>query len=270
MDRVYHDTRLGADDSALLVGVLGVVLLLALASTQVFVYRRTRRVFNPPLLAATGLALGFLVLLESGFTTEHHNLKVAKEDAFESIHLLYLARAAAHDGRGDEARGLLDRARRDAYDQAFKNRAAELATVDLARAPEGDLTNGYGYDGLFAGVLRNVTFRGEQEAAGAMVRAFRRYALAARRLRELEEAGRHDEAVRLYLGSRAGDEGEVFADFDRALAATVDINRRELDRVLAAGDRGLGRLELLDPLASLLVGVGAWIGVRRRLREYQA
>ena len=58
--------------------------------------------------------------------TAREDIRIAKADAFESIHALWQARSTANDASGDESRALLDPSRAPMYEQAFRTKSEAL------------------------------------------------------------------------------------------------------------------------------------------------
>jgi hypothetical protein len=264
MDEIYEDQRRASQGAEGLAVVLGGALLVALGLAQLFILKKMRRILNPPLAVATLLAFGFIVYLWHAFGDARHQLKIAKEDAFESIHTLWKARALAYDANGDESRYLLDRAAAATQEASFDARVRELTTAP-ARKTVG--TPG-SFQGLFADELGNVTFAGERKAAEAMVARFAEYYEIDRRIRALEKAGNHAAAVDLCIGSLSTQSNAAFERFDDALMKTIKINRDAFDATISDGDRLLARAEWLDPLVVIAICALGWFGIRARLREY--
>ncbi len=264
MDRRYASAQKASrlhDLEAILTGGL---LVAALASAQLFIRARMRRRIVPALLVSTLLAAGFTVYLVGRFRDAREDLRVARDDAFNSVHLLLRARALAFDARGDEDRYLLDHPRAGTYDSAFQVKTSQLSSS--AREPEP----GAGVHGLLTDELRNVTFKGEADAARATLRELAGYAEVDARIRRLEGGAQHAQAVDLAVGTGAGQVRAVFARLDAALQRTTAINQDAFDAVLAAADDGLRRAAWVDPALALVLALAAWLGIRPRLREYSA
>ncbi len=129
MDAEYKSQRVQSEAAEVAAGAVGLGLVLVLVWAQIFLFRRTRRVFNVPLLAATLLATGFGIYLVRCIDVAREDLRVAKEDCFESIRPLWQARALAYDANGDESRWLLDRRNAETLDQAYRDKLKKLASV---------------------------------------------------------------------------------------------------------------------------------------------
>jgi hypothetical protein len=250
LQRTYSHQTITSNLTTALVAVVGLATLAALLWMQVFLSNRTHRTFNLPLLLATMVALFLFLSSFSAFVTEQHELKVAKEDSFESIHALWQARAVAYQANAEESRFLLDpRFKSDANEDFF------LESAKLAKLPPGmsvqDLlameSRGQkveGFTGYLADELNNITFPGEREVAVKTLAAFASYLSVDAEIRRLENSGpeHHQDAVNLCVGSAAGQSHWAFAQFDSALGETLRINQEQFDRAVKAGLSSVGTL----------------------------
>lgn len=279
LDKVNHDelqreyaaqeTRSAGAEG--LAAVVGAVLIGVLVWAQIFLARRMRRLVNPPLLAATLGSVVFLVYLVTRIAVARADLKVAKEDAFESIHALWQARAVAYDANGDETRYLLGQLRAASYEAAYKDKVKKLAS-EPQPSPQvlGAKTPPTSYTGYFGDALRNITFAGERDAIVAMISAFAEYDRIDQRIRQLDRGGDHAAAVELCIGLGANQSNAAFDRFDAALHKVIEINRAEFDKAITTGQDALATAAILVPAASILIAVLAFLGIRPRLREYAA
>jgi hypothetical protein len=251
----------------------GGALLVALLWAQLFLFRRTRRVFNVPLLVASVLALTFTIYLLARFGDARADLRVAKDDAFESIHALFKARATAYDANGDESRYLLDRDREQLYETAYANKVRLLSTAPdfppASRSQVATLRPGQHvlFQGYFADEFNNLTFGGEREAATTMAATFATYYKTDGDIRKLVRM-KDDVSRRAALALCLGRSNDEFDRFDRALMQVIKINRDEFDTVLTHADGALRTAEWLDPLFAIAIALLGWLGIRARLREY--
>ncbi len=280
LDVAYWNGGKETQGAELLVLLLGGGVIVALLVLQGFLFKRMRRVLNLPLVAATVLAVAFPGYLAYRFTTARESLRVAKEDAFDSIHSLVRARALAYDANGDESRYLLEPADTRSYERAFQDKVLLLTSSPTHAAPTrteidtrkrtrtaGGKTK---ETGLFWDELDNITFPGEYAAAARMVQAFRDYMLIDARVRKLAVAGKMQDAVELCIGDKPDESNAAFDRFDAGLASTLEINRAAFDHEMDETRKNLGTAETLSILFALLVSALTWIGVRPRLREYTA
>jgi hypothetical protein len=275
LDRAFHKQQGNSEAAALGAGLVGGLLVLVLVYAQVFLLRKTRRILNLPLLGATVVAVVYALYLVTRISVAREDLRVAKEDAFDSIHALWKARAIAYDANGDETRYLLGGERAGYYEAQYHEKVQKLTSkpqIDpgaLTGALTGkkmpkDLT------GLFADELNNITFEGEGAAAIEMTTAFGRYDKLDQQMRALERAGKHDKAVDLCIGSGADQSNAAFDRFDKALLDVIDINHKQFDLTVDQGTAALVTAAELGPLAMLAVALLALFGIRPRLREYAA
>lgn len=131
--------------------VTSLLLFFTLLSAQTFINRHMRRVFNLPLLLATFVTVGLVIFSVSAFYREMSQLKIAKQDAFESLHALWRARAIGYEVEADQWRALLDPSH--GHDIEFASKSAEV------------------YNFLDA-ELHNIKFEGEMEAANDAAKFF--------------------------------------------------------------------------------------------------
>jgi len=276
LDETYRARSGTAREMRALVWLAGLVMIALLAGVQLFVARRTRRVLNAGMLAALVIAVGFLgrTLWHLGQSAEL--LRAAREDAFASVHALWQARAVAYEANTDESRWLLDPARRARYAGDFIARSDRI--LKLPPGLSAAEVSGLGRrgqlpaatSGFVADELRNITFEGELDAALKLLETRETYMKCDAKIRELEEAGQHGEAVRYCLSSAPGESNWAFDQFDAALGKVLDINDRAFADISARGFEELDGMGAFTLAACLLIPVTAFLGLRPRLREYAA
>ncbi len=253
----------------------GAVLLAALLGTQLFLYRRTNRVLNPALVAATFLSFVMLLMVLRSLDRAHEQVRVARDDAFASLSALWQARAAAYDGNSDESRWLYDREHHPDLEKAFLDKAALLlklpseqtyAAVTQAAASPAVLPSGT--TGYLAKELTNITFPGEREAAQETIRGWGVYYGDDEKIRQLENSGNHKEAVRFCISLAQGDSNWAYAQYDAALEKTIGINQTAFDDAIEQGFHAVRGYDVLLPVTALFIGALTFVGIRPRLREY--
>ena len=268
MDLQYARAQRDATRARLEALGAGAVLVGALGAAQIFLRRRMRRRVSPPLLAATVLAVAFTWYLVARFGGARENLRAVRDDAFNSIHASWRARALAYDAVGDESRWLLDRPRGRDYDAAFRGKITQLLSRPGPwRVGSDDLVSGR-VTGLLVDEARNVTFVGEADAANAAIAAASGYLASDDHVRALEKQGKHAEAVESAIGTGVDAARATFDRLDAALQRTIAINQEAFDGIAASSDRSLRRAEWIDPAFALAIVLLGWLGVRPRLREY--
>ena len=258
------------------VALIGVGLLLVLVAGQIYLARRTNRVLNPGLLAATVVAAFTVVALLRAFAVAGEQVRVARDDAFISLSALWKARAVAYDANGDESVWLYDPTRRAALEKGFESKAALLLKQSDARPALAEMsalaTTGSippGATGFLPTEINNITFAGEKEAALDANRAWGAYLVSDAKLRDLENTGSHTEAVRFCVGMAPGQSNYAFDQFDKALDKVITINHSAFRAAVGRGFAAVNGYEVGLPLAALAIIGCTFAGLRPRIREYE-
>jgi hypothetical protein len=276
MNTMYVESGQATAGSEGIAVVVGLLLVVALLMTQVFAYRRFRRLTSPALLLATVIAVAFTGYLVQKFGVARADLKIAKEDAFESIHLLTRARALALDAKGDQRRWLFEEGRGQEaadLDRHFRTLVASLSTQpDFPPAAESAAASSDGakslpFAGIFADVFANVTFRGEREAALDMAREFASFHRADTSVRARAAKGTAADLAAARLIA-LGEGNNAFELFDASAQRVQLLNEDVFEKILGEADRGLKSAEIWDPGLAIAIALLAWLGLRPRLREY--
>ena len=124
-----------------------------------------KRLVNPPLAFATLLVLAITIwcgILDFGAQCD---LRIAKEDAFNSMHALAKLEASAQGARAAESLWLLGGPAAPAARQRYSEVFFALAHEILSNPKPSGAPNGAGYSGLLGEELANITFPGEGVAA---------------------------------------------------------------------------------------------------------
>ena len=237
---------------------LGVLALAGLAWAQHRNYRRTNRVLNHGLVAASATATVVLLWLVVGHSVARADLNASYDDGVRSLNVLHDARIASLKARGNENLTLVARGAEtkkvgtesvDAYDYDFKTNMATLGK-GLAEAEKlADDTTGE----------QPVT-----QAVGNMAEWKKRHGAA----RADDENGNYADALARVIGAK-GATGECFDSVDANLAEAIDHETTEFEQ--SAGD-GLSAMTGLSAGAAVLAvlgAAGAVLGIGRRLSEYR-
>jgi hypothetical protein len=281
LDASYQDGTTVTGPGAAGVAALGGLLVVVLIALQLHLATRFRRLVNPALAAATVLAVAFTAVAAARLGAESGQLRVAKQDAFDSIQALTLARAVSYDANADESRYLVDPGRAAQYQQAFLTKSQRIVNVgpvgisgyDAALAADIKAYQRDNADVRFGGYLgaefRNITFPGERQAAVAALLSFQRYEKDDRTLRGLA-AKSPAAAVGYDIGTAPGQSDWAFNQYDAALSGVIAVNSRAFTAAVHDGGGGGTGWELLFPgLGLVLVAVLTVVGVRPRLAEYR-
>jgi hypothetical protein len=230
LQRTWEEQNNNSRRSLFLTIAAGIILGGLLLAIQVFLAQRMRRTLNPGLFAATVVAWVFVVYAGQSFNNADRDLRIAKQDAFESMLALWQARSLAYAANGDQSRALLDAPDASMHQKAFVEKDGRIRDA-IARE------------------LNNITFPDEREPAEETQARYLEY-------RKLEQAGQHKAA------------SAAFAQFDEVLGKTLKVNQDAFDSAVHQGFEDVANFELAASLTTAAICALVWLGLRPRLREY--
>jgi hypothetical protein len=230
-----------SDARAALLRLTGTVLVVLIA-IQLWLFRRTHRVLNQPLAAATVVvaALGLIAVAVVAWSDNAES--DARAGPYARTVALATSRISAFDAKSAESLTLIARGSGAAYETRFQT-VSTTATRSLESITADD-----------------AEVRETSNALGA-------YIAAHRNVRSMDDKGDYDGAVKLATG--AGAANEAFAQFDAVSAATLENRARELSDDLDRARLPLIPLSWLLLAVGLLAGFAASRGIARRLQEYR-
>ncbi|WP_405581631.1 hypothetical protein [Streptomyces sp. NBC_01190] len=245
--------------------VLGALALVALVWAQRRHYRRTHRVFNQGMLAASGACAVVLLWVVAGHTLARGQLSDSYTHGAKSMQVLNTARIGVLQARGDENLTLVARGSGGQYEANFEDEMRKLAGQD----PQG-------VGGQLAQALAladNEAGRAPVNAAIDSMRIWRARHTAAR---ASDNGGDYTTAVAEVIGGENSSH-QVVTDttevcFDKVDTSLGQAIAREQTEFRQAADNGRGSLSLLPAGAALLAvlaAAGAALGIARRLSEYR-
>ncbi len=252
LDRAFASRGSYATTTRVAIVFAGLLLLALLLSIQQGLAQRVRRILNPMLVLATIATLIITIYAGSHLNRSADDLRLAKQDAFTSLNVLWRARALAYAAKADESRFLLVQGD-SPHDSSFGVKAAKILLGDT---------------GFLAEELKNITFPGEEAAARETVERWKNYMDTDLRIRQLKSTGKYDEAVRLCLGHGPGQAEGTFAKFDQALMSTININQQAFDNSVHSGFNELEGFDTTVSLGVVVIGLGCALGLWVRIREY--
>ncbi|HBB30337.1 MAG TPA: hypothetical protein DDZ80_30885 [Cyanobacteria bacterium UBA8803] len=246
----YRNQQAQASRSLFMVMISGLLLLGVLVGVQLFLNYRMRRILNPGLLVASVIALLFLGYTYQTLSSAAYHLKVAKENAFDSLYALRLARAIAYSANGDESRYLLDKTFAPTHEQSYVQKINQIAVIPNNQTFES-VANAYqatqdrkfkvaGFQGFLADALHNITFPGEREATVETLRSLGIYFIIDRQIRQLEQSGRHQEAIALCVGNNVNQSNWAFAQYKEAHQKVLNINMAAFQESIIQGFKEVG------------------------------
>jgi hypothetical protein len=249
--RLRSDHNAGAGYPYIAV-LLGVVALAALGFAQRYLTRRTRRLVNPGLAAATLALLAALIYQNVAWFGLHSHLDSAQADGSSQVQALATARIDALQARADEALTLVARGSGGSFEQDFQKTMADLVG---ASGSGGRL-------GHAASTATDPAVRAAIRNASSSVAAWRKVHSA---LRADDDGGNYPDAVTAATGS-ASDE---FTHVDEYLAAGIAASDATFTKQAAAAGRTIHVVGIVVVILTLLALGGAAIGVQRRIAEYR-
>ena len=281
-------------DSAMVaasVAAAGILLLGALAASQLSLARRSRTVVDPLVAAATLVTATTVCWFTVMLFHERDSITVARDDAFASVESLYRARSAtwgmhaaaslwlldASDNRktwlADFDAGLVSLAGFDIRDDARADAviAAAGAALELERAgdPAGAAAATPRFPGFLGKELANVTFGYAERAPAteALVR-LRDYVSVNGRVRALEP-GYRPRAVEIELGDGEGQASSAFRALDASLRAAIAVNQGVFEKTVARASSDLSTMGRVMSAGLLASAVMACLGLWRRYSEFR-
>lgn len=271
-DRLYQaeTARLGEDYAAAkalpwAAWALGVIALGALVWAQRRSYRRTNRVFNQGLLAASAASVVVLLWAVVGHTVAASQLNTSYDHGAKSMQVLNNARIGVLQARGDENLTLVARGSGAAYENNFSTGMTKLAGQD----PKG-----------VGGEMAQALALADDEAGRAPVndaikgvKAWRgRHTTA----RASDDQGNYVDAVAQVIGGKnqqgevvTATTGQCFDVVDASLRKAVDHEQQEFVQAANDGRGALTALPAGAALLAVLAAAGAALGIGRRLSEYR-
>jgi hypothetical protein len=237
-----------------LAAALAVIIGFGLFRSQRWLTRRTNRLFNPGLLAASVAGLVTLVWLVTAISVARSHLLVAQNRGSAPVEAVARADIAALQAHADESLTLIDRGGDDSFQRDFLELQKQLGP---GRATL--LTTA-------ATIARNSP--GGPLAASAARHANAWFAVH-RRVRSLDDGGRYSASVRLAIGARLTDSGGLFERLDIELTGAIAADQAEFRTAADAGHNDLAGLEAGVLLLSVLMAAGCVWGISRRLAEYR-
>jgi hypothetical protein len=237
---------------------LGVLALAALGWAQHRTYRRTNRVLNHGLVAASAATTVALLWLVVGHAVARSELNGSYDHGIRSLTVLHDARIASLKARGNENLSLVAR-------------GAETITVD------GQTYDAYYYDfdkdmtTLGTGLTRAAKLADDQggsapvKAAEANMAVWKQRHTAAR---TEDEDGNYQQALDKVIGAK-GATGECFDSVDANLARAIDHEQSEFQQAAGDGRDAMAGLPVGAAVLAVLGAAGALFGIGRRLSEYR-
>ncbi|WP_372446729.1 hypothetical protein [Streptomyces laculatispora] len=242
---------------------IGVIALAVLFWAQRRNFRRTNRVLNHGLLAATAASVVVLLWLAVGHSVARSDLADANTRGQQSLDVLNRARIDSLKARANEnltvvARGAVltadgknDKYETD-YSTGMKALVEELGKAAKLAEDTGDTVG--------------------SEPVAKAIDGVTEWQSRHRTARKTDDSGDYDTALKQIIGS--GDStkdstGESFNRVDKALRQALAHEQDEFTRAAEDGRGALGGLPIGAAALAVLGAVAAIVGVNRRLSEFR-
>lgn len=251
--RLGENQRTGTSTGGL-VAVLIVCLaaLVVVVGAQVFLARRTHRVFNVPLVAATVVIAALATWVTIAMTSVKDALAQAQRDGSDAVQVLSAARILWLRAQADESLALVARGGGDRY-------VADFVVVDRLLEPSR---------GLLGEATRVAARTGSTAPVDDLTATWRGIRAEHARVARLESAGRFGDAVRVAVGANAR-EAALGDRLNRRFGELITAAQRRFDDAAGNASSALRGVAVGIPLLLVLSVFLALLGLQTRLNEYR-
>ena len=251
LEETYASRVSGVQTAASGVIIAGFLLLATLTATQVFLMWRTHRMFNPPLICATLLAIVLAVRTASALEATSERLTEGRDGPYASLFDLTRARVLGYSANTDKSLWLLSQ-QDPPYQTSFN-----LTTPQV--------------EGLLNDAVNSLPAAQRQTGQAALM-DWANYTAIDMQLRAQERAGDHASAVRNAVGTAPTESDGALATFDQTIGQLIDANQADFDARTQQVLDDLGGpvgAETLLPVSAVLIAALAWLGLQPRISEYR-
>jgi hypothetical protein len=233
---------------------LAVVTGFVLCWAQRWLQRRTHRVVNYGLLAASGVLLVCMLWLIIAFVIARTDLHRGVGHGAEPAETLAQASIAVQQARGDELLNLISRSGDTSFEQNF-----DVVRGELGPGPGTLLTSAA------------ASSRGEPGArlAAAAARDAQAWYVSNEQVYRLDVAANYPAETQLVIGTGPGSSAAGFRTLEASIGHAIAADQVIFASSANAGDSALRGLEAGVIVACLLMAGGCAWGLSRRLAEYR-
>lgn len=239
--RAELDNVAGASTAVITSGLLA---LLVLIGSMVWLSRRTHRYVNVPLAAATVTIFVTLVIAVIALSSVSSNVGNVRDGSYAATLATAKARIAGFDAKSNESLTLIAHGSGQAFEQAWKSSSTVVTQQSQAAA------------------------RLNSDAAN-MSTLWADYASTHVRIRALDDGGHWDQAVARATGNGPTSANAAFNAFDARSSAALTASSKAVSDSLERPRIWLALLAWLGLLVGIAAAVSAWWGVWLRLEEYR-
>lgn len=237
---------------------VALVSLVALGLVQAVLFRRTNRVLNIGLLAATALIMGTFLWWTVAVSASRPELRSSQRRSQSITAALGPAQIAARQARASELLAAL------APDPATDDRNFR-AKMQIVSRQDGDQA---GVGGALGAARRLASDPAALEQVDEAVAETGAWLQAYERVRERAETD-PGTAIDLVLNTQAGGAATAFEALETTLSTAIDEQGRAFTRDIDQARGALGGLVVGTGVLALLAAAAASWGIGRRLEEYR-
>ena len=259
----YDRQKARAASTGRVIVISWIVLIALLVVAQLLLARKFRRLINLPLVAASvvTVATGWYAMTSLDSSASH--LTMAREQAFDSVHVLARAGATVVTARQSEGHLLLDPAAAASVQAGFDAQANELFRVQddradvTALAQAGEVPEGSG------GFLAKIALAdGRDDSGERAVVAFGGFLAADYDMRQLVASGEVARAASIYRN------GEAFTELTDVIAQAQTADQATFDGHAGKAADATAHVDRVTLIAAAGILVLVLLGLYQRLREY--
>jgi hypothetical protein len=247
---------------------MGVLTLLSLLASQIYLRRTTNRTLNAGLLAASvAVVTGLIWLIVASASAAGHN-DSGRQDGSAPLEALAEARITALTARSEEALSLVARGNGKPYEDGYQ-KARERLDGDKAQL------------GSLAAARDRAAEPAMRSIVDSAIGTWQKWRQDHENLRELDVKGEYIQAVLLATGVDTtlqqglpakvapGNTGTLAADLDSKLGEAVSQAQARFDDGAARAIGALTAADIVIAILALLAGAGVAFGMAPRIREYR-
>ncbi len=268
LDKAYSQQRVGIFNTVIWLSGAGFAVIAQLIALQLFISLRTRRILNISLLLATILTGIFVIWAIGLIQTSGDNLRIARENAFSSLHSLRQARSLAYIANANESRALLLKNEAARFELAFNASVQKIITLPASSlrnlavtTAQGNISTNIG--GFLGSTLRQPFMNGDAAALADSLTMLNRYLQTSSRVRSL--ANRNIAAAVALASGQAGDD---FNNFLQANQTAINLKKKAFDESISNSAAPLENFESKSWVLFTLTAFLVFLGLYPRIKEY--
>lgn len=247
--RLAAEYESGTDETHFVVlAVVGGVLIVGLALVQLYVFRRTHRILNVGLAAATLVVLVMFVGSLIAIGTAHNDLVRAQQEGSDAIQVLGVARILEFRAQSESTLSVIDR---EPNDEALRTSAALGGRSGTTR--------------LLAEVDRVLASSGNAARSVEIAQSFEELRGALENVQDALDERDFDSAESLVLTQQT-DRAHTL---DALLASEITDAEARLQNATDDARRGYAAIAVALTLGALAAAGAVVLGLRRRIVEYR-